>query len=127
MDHEGEVLESYATKRRNRNAALKFFRKPMKRHGKDEVFVTDQLRSYGAAMKVTGNADKQETGRWTKKPWGEFTPALSKAGTRDATLSVYAKFAEICLRPRFSSQPLQPGTPSLFTEQFQAEPRRRSC
>jgi transposase-like protein len=27
MDHEGEVLESYVTKRRNRKAALKFLRK----------------------------------------------------------------------------------------------------
>ena len=36
----------------------------MKRHGKVEVLVTDKLRSYGAAMKVIGNADKQETGRW---------------------------------------------------------------
>ncbi len=26
--------------------------------------MTDKLRSYGAAMKVVGNADKQETGRW---------------------------------------------------------------
>jgi len=26
--------------------------------------VADKLRSYGAAMKVVGNADKQETGRW---------------------------------------------------------------
>jgi putative transposase len=26
--------------------------------------VTDKLRSYGAAMKVIGNADRQETGRW---------------------------------------------------------------
>ena len=28
------------------------------------VIVTDLLRSYGAAMKVIGNADRQETGRW---------------------------------------------------------------
>ena len=28
------------------------------------IFVTDKLRSYGAAMKVIGNVDKQETGRW---------------------------------------------------------------
>jgi len=28
------------------------------------VLVTDKLRSHGAAMKVIGNADKQETGRW---------------------------------------------------------------
>jgi len=64
VDHEGEVLESYVTKRRDRKAALEFLRKTMKRHGKVEVLVTDKLRSYGAAMKVIGNADKQETGRW---------------------------------------------------------------
>jgi len=64
VDHEGEVLESYVTKRRDRKAALKFFRKTMKRYGRPHVIVTDLLRSYGAAMKVIGNEDKQETGRW---------------------------------------------------------------
>ena len=33
VDQEGDVLESYVTKRRDRKAALKFLRKPMKRHG----------------------------------------------------------------------------------------------
>ncbi|MEY8099635.1 IS6 family transposase [Falsihalocynthiibacter sp. S25ZX9] len=64
VDHEGEVLESYVTKRRNRKAALKFLKKTMKRHGRAEVLVTDKLRSYGAAMKVIGAVAKQETGRW---------------------------------------------------------------
>jgi putative transposase len=36
----------------------------MKRHGCAHVFVTDKLRFYGMAMKVIGNVDKQETGRW---------------------------------------------------------------
>lgn len=36
----------------------------MKRHGNPQIFMTDKLRSYGAAMKVIGSADKQETGRW---------------------------------------------------------------
>jgi len=35
----------------------------MKRFGPPHVIVTDLLRSYGTAMKVIGNADKQETGR----------------------------------------------------------------
>jgi putative transposase len=52
VDHEGEVLESYVTKRRDRKAALKFLRKTMKRYGQPHVIVTDKLRSYGAAMKV---------------------------------------------------------------------------
>ena len=64
MDHEGEVLESYVSKRWNRKAALRFLRKKMKRHGHPHILVTDKLRSYGAAMKGIGNAGRQETGRW---------------------------------------------------------------
>ena len=64
VDHEGEVLETYVTKRRDRNAALKFLRKLMKRYGSPKVIVTDRLRSYGAALKIIGNADKQAVGRW---------------------------------------------------------------
>ena len=64
VDHEGEVLESYVTKRRNRKAALKFLRKTMKCHGHPYILVTDKLRSYGAAMKDIGNEQRQETGRW---------------------------------------------------------------
>jgi len=63
VDHEGEVLESYVTKRRDRRAALKFLRKSMKRYGQPEIIVTDKLQSYGAAMKIIGNIDRQETGR----------------------------------------------------------------
>ena len=36
----------------------------MKRYGSPKVIVTDRLRSYGAAMKIIGNADKQAVGRW---------------------------------------------------------------
>jgi putative transposase len=64
VDHEGEVLESYVTKRRDKKAALKFLRKSMRRHGSPEVLVTDKLRSYGAALKDLGIRDRQETGRW---------------------------------------------------------------
>ena len=56
VDHEGEVLEAFATKTRDRGAALKFLKKMMKRHGKPRVIVTDKLRSYGAAMMEIGNA-----------------------------------------------------------------------
>jgi putative transposase len=64
VDHEGEVLESFVTKRRNRNAALKFLKKAMRRNGAPKVITTDRLASYRAAMKVLGNDDKQETARW---------------------------------------------------------------
>ncbi len=50
VDHEGEVLESYVTKTRDKAAALRFMRKTLKRHGKVEAVTTDGLRSYKAAM-----------------------------------------------------------------------------
>ena len=64
VDHEGEVLEAYVTRRRDRHAALRFLRKAMKRYGNPHVVVTDRLGSYKAAMKLIGNAGRQETGRW---------------------------------------------------------------
>jgi putative transposase len=63
VDHEGEVLESFVTKERDKAAALKFIKKALKRHGRPQAIVTDGLRSYGAALKEIGNADRQEAGR----------------------------------------------------------------
>jgi putative transposase len=64
VDHEGEVLEVFATKRRDRTAALAFIKRAMKRYGRPKVVVTDQLRSYRAAMNLIGNGADQEVGRW---------------------------------------------------------------
>ena len=63
VDHEGEVLESFVTKTRDKVSALKFMRKAMKRYGSPHVVVTDKCPSYRAAMKLIGNAGRQETGR----------------------------------------------------------------
>jgi putative transposase len=60
----GEVLESFATKDRDKAAALKFMKKIMKRHGCAKIITTDGLRSYRAAMKALNVADRQEMGRW---------------------------------------------------------------
>ena len=64
VDHEGEVLESYVTKKRDKKAALNFLRKSLRRHGGTVAIVTDRLASYGAALKTLGAACKRETGRW---------------------------------------------------------------
>lgn len=64
VGHEGEVLESFVTKTRDKAAALNFIRKAMKRHGRPKAIVTDGLRSYKAALNDLGNADRQEIGRW---------------------------------------------------------------
>ena len=59
VDHEGEVLEVVATKRRDRRSALKFLKKLMKRYGRPLAVVTDRLPSYGAAMRAIGNEARQ--------------------------------------------------------------------
>ena len=63
VDHEGEILESYVTKKRDKAAALTFMKKALKRHGKPETIVTDGLLSYPAAMRKLGNLDRREMGR----------------------------------------------------------------
>ena len=64
VDHEGEVLESYVTQKRDKSAALRFLKKALKRHGRAETIVTDGLRSYPAAMRILGNLGRREMGQW---------------------------------------------------------------
>jgi putative transposase len=64
VDHEGEVLEAFVSRRRDRKAALDFLKKIMKKYGSPKVIVTDRLKSYRAAMKTIGNECIQKVGRW---------------------------------------------------------------
>jgi putative transposase len=64
MDHEGEVLEVFATKRRDRRAALRFLKRVMRRFGRPHTVVTDRLRSYRAAFQMIGMGNRQLCGRW---------------------------------------------------------------
>jgi putative transposase len=64
VDHEREVLEVFATKRRDRRAALRFLERATKRYGRPGTIVTDRLRSYGAAMKAIGIVGRQICGHW---------------------------------------------------------------
>ncbi len=63
VDQEGEVLESYVTKTRDKKAALRFMKKALKRHGSPAEIITNGLTSYKAAMRELGNTGKQEVGR----------------------------------------------------------------
>jgi len=64
VDHEGEVLEVFATKRRDRKAALALLKRAMKRYGRPKAIVTDRLRSYSAAMREIGVGQRQVCSRW---------------------------------------------------------------
>ena len=43
VDHEGEILESFVTKTRDKQAALTFMKKTLKRHGSPNAITTDRL------------------------------------------------------------------------------------
>lgn len=64
VDHEGEILKSYVTKKRDKPAALRFFTKTLRRHGKAETIVADGLKSDPAAMRELGNRGRLEVGHW---------------------------------------------------------------
>jgi putative transposase len=97
VDLEGEVLEVFATKRRDRAAALKFLKRAMKRYGRPQTVVTDRLRSYRAAMNVIGNASAQICGRWlNNRAENSHQPFRRREGAM-------AKFRDIKTLQKFAS------------------------
>ena len=54
VDHEGEVLESYVTKKRDKKAALKFMKKAMRRYGSPNEIVTDRATILQCSSKRAG-------------------------------------------------------------------------
>ncbi len=64
VDHEGEVLESYVTKKRDKKAAFRFMKKTLKNHRGPAEAVTDGLRSYPAALDDLDIEDSRGMGRW---------------------------------------------------------------
>jgi len=98
VDHEGEVLEVLATKERDKAAALKLMKQLMIRYGRPQKVVTDGLRSYGAAMKEIGNADRQEVGRWlNNRPENSHQPfrRRERAMERFRQMKTLQKFAAV--------------------------------
>src|SRR5438270_9312362 len=63
VDHEGEVLESFVTKTRDKAAAMTFIRKAMKRHGKARAVTTDGLQG--------GNEGDRQPGPSGGRPLGQ--------------------------------------------------------
>src|ERR1039457_6096002 len=62
VDHEGEVLETVVTAKRDKAAALKFLKRIIKKFGRPKTVVTDGLCSYPAAMKEVGISGRHEVG-----------------------------------------------------------------
>ncbi len=109
IDQEGEILESFVTKTRDKAAALTFLKKALKRHGSPETITTDGLRSYKAAMNGLGNTQKQEVGRWANnRIEGSHTPLRrrERAMLRFRRMKSLQKFAAVhaSLHNHFASE-----------------------
>ncbi len=126
VDHEGEVLESFVTKTRDKRAALKFLKKAMRKHGRPEVIVTDRLRSYGAALKEIGACGRQETSRWANnRAENSHLPfrRRERAMLRFRRIRSLQKFASVhsSVHNHFNQER------ALQQIQFQTQPKRCSC
>src|SRR5271165_3885836 len=65
VDAEGEVLDVLVQSKRNKHAALKLMRKLLKKYAfVPERLVTDDLRSYGTAVRELGIERHHQRGRW---------------------------------------------------------------
>ena len=122
VDQEGEILESYITKTRDKDAALTFMKKALKRHGSPEAITTDGLRSYRAAMKELGNTQKQQVGRWANNRVENSHLSFrrrERAMLRFRRMKTLQKFASVqAKRP----QPLQSRTPPRQPPDLQGTP-----
>ena len=126
VDHEGEVLEAFVSKKRDCQAVLKFLRKLMKRSGRPDAIVTDRLRSLPSGFARAGRIRSATSRPLAEQSGGEFTPAVPATRTRHAPFQADAKPPEIRRCSFFHLQPLQSATTPLLTGQFQAQPRRRA-
>ncbi len=119
VDHEGEIFESFVTKKRDKFAALRFLKRAMKHYGPPHTVVTDKLRSYGAAMRNIGNQDRQNTEQYANNPGREFSSTTSTARARNDTFQANVDTSEIRLHRRLILQPFQSSETSRNPESFQ--------
>src|SRR5204862_6045991 len=64
VDHEGELLDMLVQRRRDKRAALRLMRKPLRKQGfTPKLLTTDQPGSDGSAVRHLGLTCPQEEGR----------------------------------------------------------------
>lgn len=76
VDANGDVLDIPVRSRRNKAAAMRFFRKPFEAWGQPCVIITDKLRSLGAAKAdlAPGIEHRQHKGRNNRAERSELLP-----------------------------------------------------
>ena len=127
VDAEGEVLDVLIQSRRNKQAALKLMRKLLKKYAfVPDRLVTDDLRSYAAAVRDLGLASRHDRGRWRNN-----RAENSHQPTRRRERKMQG-FKSAGSAQSFSQRMRQPKTPStsnaISHQQERTEPSgRRRC
>ena len=110
VDEDGDVLDILVQSRRNRRAAVRFFRKLLKKHGfLPRRLVTDQLRSYPAAHRTVMPFGGPSHRAGCEPPSRGVASTDAAARAQDATLQVSRPVAAVRVRPRRGAQSLSRG------------------
>ena len=118
VDAEGEVLDVLVQSKRNKHAALKLMRKLLKKYAfVPERLITDDLRSYSAAVHVLGIEHCHQRGRW-KNNRAENSHQPTRRRERKMQ-----RF-RVRVRRRNSSPRTPPSTTSLTSNAISPRPKR---
>ena len=118
VDAEGEVLDVLVQSKRNKHAALKLMRKLLRKYAfVPERLVTDDLRSYSAAVRDLGIERQHERGRW-KNNRAENSHQPTRRRERKMQRFKSA------VRPRNSCQRMPPSTISSTSNVISLQPKR---
>ncbi len=104
VDHEGDVLEVFATKRRDRKAISKFLKRMMRRCGRPNVNRTGPTSAVLSSDECDRLCSRPGMRTLAKQPSGIFTPTILMTGGCDGKFSERKDFAEILLYPRLYTQ-----------------------
>ena len=125
VDHEGEILESYITRTRDKDAALTFMKKALKRHGsaREDHHRRPALVPGGDE----GARQCREAGGRTlgQQPGREQPPVVPTTRASDAQIPANEVATEVRQRARQRPQSLQSRTPSRRPPDLQGTPLSR--
>ena len=101
VDEDGDVLDILVQSRRNRRAATRFFRKLLKRQGREpRRLITDKLRSYSAAPPYRDAVRDPQYPAVRKQSRGSLASINPPAGAADAQVQVGRPSATVRLGAR---------------------------